>query len=705
MENQEGLKIRREVNILLPEDKQNFKKQASRPNMNLKPRRQNSPNDKTIRGSESSAFFYGSLIFDFLIVNLSFFIVNYLKNDLIVLTTTYVKLLLLFNFSWFITSIFLNKFKLYKYPNLLTGLFSIARSTVATFYLIAVLVVMFSWHAFSRLQIFGSGLLMLVLEALFFSVFYLTKQELFSVKGKDWEQEEPPRGSFSLSLTLADTSFFFLSFFLINHFKRDTFQLSEEYQNILLVLTGVWFVSSLLTRKFWSARFRNIYYGLAPFFKSFFLSFATMAVIVFAFRLFAYSRLQVFGPLTLLLLFEILFYYIYFTARNKFLPADIESIDEIKKVFRQEAIQEIKATDAFKERTRGIPAVSKLKDKYLKDFPEVFQFIKDHIHISEIDEGHVQVFNTHTVYNIEAIDSHCLRLFVNLHPLNDFRRINKYFLEVHRSIFNGGYFVGNVDTIETHRKHFFRKYPTLLAKTFYPFHFLFKRIFPKIPGLKQVYFAVTRGKNRVLSKAETLGRLYFSGFKVLAVKEINDRLYYIAQRVNTPSLDKNPSYSPVIRLERVGYGGEIMTVYKLRTMHPYSEYLQEYIFENYSLQENGKFANDFRVTQWGKVFRRLWIDELPQLINFWRGDINLVGIRALSQHYFSLYPDDLKKLRIQFKPGLIPPYYADMPKSFEEIVESEKRYLLQKQQNPLLTDIRYFFRAFYNILFKKARSR
>ncbi len=701
MENQESTKIQREAGILLPEDEEWLPHSENK----LKQPRQGRPTDKRVFGSPDSVFFTGSLLFDFFIVNISFFIVNYLKNDSIVLSATYGKLLLLFNSSWLITSIFLNKFKRYKYPNIIAALLSLARSTAATFYLIAVLVVIFSWHAFSRLQIFGSGLLMLILEVLFFSVFYLTKKDLFFIKEKESEQDETPKGSFSFSLTLADTLFFFLSFFLINYFKRNTFQLTEEYQNILLLLTGVWLVSSLLTRKFLRTRFRNIYYGLAPFFKSFILSFATMAVIVFAFRLFAYSRWQVFGPLTLLLLFEIAFYYIYFTTRNKFLPDDIESVEEIKKVFRQETLQEIKATDAFKERIRGKASVPKLKDKYLKNFPEVYQFIKDHIQINEIDEGHVQIFNTHTIYNIEALDSHCLRLFINLHPLNDFRRINKYFLEVHRSIFNGGYFVGNVDTIETHRKYFFRKYPALLAKIFYPFHFLFKRVFPKMPGLKEIYFAVTKGKNRVLSKAETLGRLYFSGFKVLAVKEINDRLYYIAQRVNTPSLDKNPSYSPVIKLERVGYGGEIMSVYKFRTMHPYSEYLQQYIFENYSLQENGKFANDFRVTQWGKVFRRMWIDELPQLINFWRGDINLVGVRALSQHYFSLYPDDLKKLRIRFKPGLIPPYYADMPNSFEEIIESERNYLLQKQKKPLITDLKYFFKAFYNILFKKARSR
>ena len=102
--------------------------------------------------------------------------------------------------------------------------------------------------------------------------------------------------------------------------------------------------------------------------------------------------------------------------------------------------------------------------------------------------------------------------------------------------------------------------------------------------------------------------------------------------------------------------------------------------------------------------RKLWIDELPQLYNWIRGDITLIGVRALSEHYFSLYPKDLQELRTSFKPGLIPPYYADMPKKFNEVIESERRYLQRKQEKQYSTDILYFSKAFINILFHGARS-
>jgi len=140
-------------------------------------------------------------------------------------------------------------------------------------------------------------------------------------------------------------------------------------------------------------------------------------------------------------------------------------------------------------------------------------------------------------------------------------------------------------------------------------------------------------------------------------------------------------------------------------MYPYSEYLQEYVYQHNSLDEKGKIKDDFRMTGWGKVFRKLWIDELPQIINWFRGEVSLVGVRALSQHFFDLYPEDMQKLRVQFKPGLVPPYYADMPKNFEEILESERCYLLRKKEKPFTTDIIYFCKAFYNIIFRHARSR
>ncbi len=103
-------------------------------------------------------------------------------------------------------------------------------------------------------------------------------------------------------------------------------------------------------------------------------------------------------------------------------------------------------------------------------------------------------------------------------------------------------------------------------------------------------------------------------------------------------------------------------------------------------------------------FRKFWLDEIPMLINILKGDMKLVGVRPLSEHYFSLYTKELQLKRIKTKPGLIPPFYADMPKTIGEIMESEMRYLEAYEKHPFKTDITYFFKAFYNIIFGGARS-
>ena len=51
-------------------------------------------------------------------------------------------------------------------------------------------------------------------------------------------------------------------------------------------------------------------------------------------------------------------------------------------------------------------------------------------------------------------------------------------------------------------------------------------------------------------------------------------------------------------------------------MHPYSEYLHDYMIKNFGYSDKGKIKNDFRLTEWSGFIRKYWIDEIPQLINF-----------------------------------------------------------------------------------------
>jgi lipopolysaccharide/colanic/teichoic acid biosynthesis glycosyltransferase len=192
---------------------------------------------------------------------------------------------------------------------------------------------------------------------------------------------------------------------------------------------------------------------------------------------------------------------------------------------------------------------------------------------------------------------------------------------------------------------------------------------------------------------------------VVQEKKIGKLTWVVAERAKQPEKIQKRIYGPLITLKRFGKDKIPFKVYKMRTMHPYSEYLQAYIYERNSLQEGGKFKRDIRVTTLGGFMRKYWLDELPMFINLLKGDMKIVGVRPLSAHYFSLYSAELQQKRVKFKPGLLPPFYADMPKTLDEIQASEMRYLTMcEEKGVFFTDLKYILRILHNILIKKARS-
>ena len=228
---------------------------------------------------------------------------------------------------------------------------------------------------------------------------------------------------------------------------------------------------------------------------------------------------------------------------------------------------------------------------------------------------------------------------------------------------------------------------------------------PKLFMTSRLYFDITEGKNRVLSKAEVMGRLCYCGFEIIDERKKGDLNYVVARRKFRPEITARRLYGILVKLKRVGKNGKLFKVYKFRTMHPYSEFLQAYIYDRYSLQEGGKFNHDIRVTTLGRIMRKYWMDELPMLINWLKGDMKLVGVRPISQHYFSLYSKELQEQRTRHKPGLLPPFYADMPKTLDEIQASEIGYLTMcEQRGTLVTDFVYFWKIVGTIVFKRARS-
>lgn len=275
---------------------------------------------------------------------------------------------------------------------------------------------------------------------------------------------------------------------------------------------------------------------------------------------------------------------------------------------------------------------------------------------------------------------------------NDVRRLNRFFLECTERIAMGGYLAGRYLPLTP-----FRGAGDIPG-------FIWRRAFPKIPWLNKLYFAWTKGENRAFSKAEIWGRLSYCGMNVVAESAGDGERWLIARRVSPPVENRKPTYYPIVSLEKVGLDGETFHTHKIRTMFPFSEFLQKRIFEDHGLASTGKFRNDFRLTEYGPFLRKYWLDELPGVFDWVRGDIKLVGLRATSRHYLSLYPKELYDLYIQVKPGLVPPIFAESTGGFDQIVRVELTYLQRYWEHPFRTDVRYLLETIGDIVFRGIRS-
>ncbi|MFD2568101.1 sugar transferase [Pseudotenacibaculum haliotis] len=364
-------------------------------------------------------------------------------------------------------------------------------------------------------------------------------------------------------------------------------------------------------------------------------------------------------------------------------------------------INEFDFITALKDCEKTQDEISQLILKEVDNNYEVLNFIKKYFDFC-LETNYFT--STSTQFNIEKLNDNKYSSIINLKKVNDARYINKFFETINSRLPNSGLYFGKVETYPNRRKAILNKYPPIINRVVYITDMIFTRIFPKLFITKKIYFYLTKGKGRVVSRAETYGRLYSCGFEIVDEKSINNYLYFVAKKVKEPSFDTDPTYGPIIKLKRVGKNGEKFNVYKLRTMHPFSEYLQEYVYKKNNLQEGGKIKDDFRISPEGRVLRKFWIDELPMLVNILKGDMKIVGVRPLSPHFYSLYDKELQEKRIQNKPGFIPPFYVDLPKTMDEIMDSEKKYLDAYKKAPFKTDLKYFFLAFKNVLFRGARS-
>jgi lipopolysaccharide/colanic/teichoic acid biosynthesis glycosyltransferase len=94
---------------------------------------------------------------------------------------------------------------------------------------------------------------------------------------------------------------------------------------------------------------------------------------------------------------------------------------------------------------------------------------------------------------------------------------------------------------------------------------------------------------------------------------------------------ESPGAPVLFKQKRVGKGGHSFLMYKFRTMVPNAEAMKKELAHLNELQwPDFKITHDPRITRMGRFLRKTSLDELPQLLNVWYGDMSLVGPRPTS---------------------------------------------------------------------------
>ena len=139
--------------------------------------------------------------------------------------------------------------------------------------------------------------------------------------------------------------------------------------------------------------------------------------------------------------------------------------------------------------------------------------------------------------------------------------------------------------------------------------------------------------------------------------------------------------------ERPGKDEKIFKVIKFKTMTDEKD-------------AEGKLLPDAqRLTKVGRIVRSLSIDELPQLINVFKGDMSLIGPRPLRVHYLPLYNEEQHR-RHEVRPG-ISGWAQVNGRNNISWTEKFKLDVWYVDHCTLWTDIRIIFITIKNVLMRK----
>lgn len=162
-------------------------------------------------------------------------------------------------------------------------------------------------------------------------------------------------------------------------------------------------------------------------------------------------------------------------------------------------------------------------------------------------------------------------------------------------------------------------------------------------------------------------------------------------------------HNPIYVSKRVGKNGKIFNFYKIRTMCPNAEAMKQKLIDEGLNEADGpafKMKNDPRITKVGKIYRKLSLDELPQLFNILNGTMSVVGPRPPIPSEVEQYTE-YQKHRLDVKGGLLCLWQIQKNRNaldFDEWVRLDLEYI---QKQSVWLDLKIIFKGAYMVVFDR----
>ena len=172
--------------------------------------------------------------------------------------------------------------------------------------------------------------------------------------------------------------------------------------------------------------------------------------------------------------------------------------------------------------------------------------------------------------------------------------------------------------------------------------------------------------------------LFFSSLGLLALCPVMG-LIALAIKLDSPG-------AVFFRQERVGRFGAPFRIHKFRSM------VQAQCGQGLQITVGA----DKRVTRVGQFLRRSKLDELPQLIDVWLGDMSLVGPRPEVPRYVAQYPVELRDKLLSVRPGITDVAsieYRDESSVLAHAVDPEHAYVHEVLPRKLALSAKYVDQA------------